>query len=70
MNAQEKLLNEIERVIEVRSQYEGLRRLPNVICEPQIAMMTASIDAGKKAAASGDAITVLQAIKDLEGYSS
>lgn len=69
MNALEKLLNEIERVTVIRTHYEELRGAPNVIVEPQIMMMTASINAGKYAAASGDAITVIRAIKDLEEYS-
>ena len=69
MNAQEKLLNEIERVTRIRGHFEELRGMPNVVVAPQIAMMTASINAAKEAAASDDAIKVIQALADLGEYS-
>lgn len=68
MNAAEKLAHEIERVTILRSRYESLRRMPNVIVAPQIAMMTAAIEMAKKAAGSNDALEVLQALKELEGW--
>jgi hypothetical protein len=69
MNAQEKLLEEIERVTVIREHFRGLRGMPNVIVEPQIAMQTASIERAKKAAASNDAVQVLAALQDLGEYS-
>ena len=68
MNAQEKLLEEIERVIRLRSNYEELRGLPNVVVEPQIMMMNASINSAKAAAASGDGVEVIRALNDLDGW--
>ncbi len=64
----EALPAEIERVIEVRSMYEEMRKYPNVIVEPQIAMMSASISTAIKAAASGDIIEMLRAYEDLKGW--
>lgn len=64
----EALPAEIERVIEVRSQYEELRRLPNVIVEPQIAMMTASINRALRASTSMDAVEMLACLEDLKGW--
>ena len=69
MSAQEKLLNEIERVTKIRAQYEQMDGMPQLNVRPAIAMMTISIDSAKAAAASNDALTVIQALKDLEGYS-
>lgn len=69
MNAQDKLLNEIERVVKIRTQYEAMDGMPRVNVRPAIAMMTASIEAAKTAAASDDAIKVIEALQDLGGYS-
>lgn len=64
------LPEEINRVREVQDDFKQMRRMRNVIVEPQIAMMEASIQAGILAAASGDAIAMLRAYEDLKGWKS
>ena len=62
------LPREIERVIEVRKHYEELRSYPNVLVEPQIAMMTAAISEALRACASGDVIAMLRSYENLKGW--
>lgn len=64
------LPREIERVIEVRRQFEELRSMPNVIVEPQIAMMSGSITRAIQASAAGDVIEMLRAYEELKGWES
>lgn len=68
MNLAEALPKEIERVRELQDEFKELRKFPNVIVEPQIAMMERSINNAIKVSASGDCIEMLKAFKDLEGY--
>ena len=68
VNLLEALANEIERVVQIREQFEGLRGMPNVIVEPQIHMMTVEIDAAKKAIGTGDAVECLKIYQSLKGY--
>jgi hypothetical protein len=42
--------------------------MPNVIVEPQIMMMRASLDAAAKAMAEGDVVAMLRAYEDLKEY--
>lgn len=65
----EALPDEIKRVQVVRSHYEELRNLPNVIVGPQIAMMTADIDEGVASLASGDVVRMIRAYEALKGWS-
>jgi hypothetical protein len=53
---------------EVLPQYIALRGMPNVIVEPQIMMMRASLDAAAKAMAEGDVVAMLRAYEDLKEY--
>lgn len=53
---------------EVLSAFLELRGLPNVICEPQIAMIRASLDFAANAMARGDVVAMLQAYNDLKEY--
>ena len=69
MNAAEKLSREVERVTTIKAHFEELRSMPNVIVEPQIIIMQASLERAHKAAGSNDPLQVMQAIGDLEGYS-
>lgn len=64
----EELPKQINRVREIQEQFKSLRSMPNVMVEPQIAMMEASIQAGIKAAAEGDTMAMLRACEDLKGY--
>lgn len=64
----DELPREINRVRGVQDTYKLLRGMPNVIVEPQIAMMEASIQAGIKAAATGDVVEMLRCYEDLKGY--
>ena len=55
---------------EVLPQYIALRGMPNVIVEPQIAMMRADLDAAAKALAEGDVVAMLrvyQSLKEITG---
>ena len=53
---------------EILPEFLQLRGLPNVICEPQIAMLRASLDAAAKAMAEGDVVAMLRAYQDLKEY--
>ena len=68
MNIAEKLAEEIQRVTEVKSQFERMRGMPNVIVEPQIAMLQQSLKAAQRAAGSGNAHEVMTALKDLKEW--
>lgn len=68
MNAMEKLAREIVRLAVIRSRYEALRSLPNVIVEPQIAGMTYSLDKACVAVGSNDPALVVSALEDLADY--
>ncbi len=60
---------EIERVIALRSKYEALRSLPNVLVEPQIAMMSDLISRALRVSASGDVIEMIRVYEELKGWS-
>ena len=68
MNAMEKLAREIVRLTVMRSRYEALRSMPNVIVGPQIAMQTSSIDKACVAVGSNDPALVVAALQDLKAY--
>ena len=63
------LPNEINRVRRIQDDFKELRSLPNVIVEPQIAMMEASIQKAIEASVAGDVVAMLQAYEDLKGWS-
>jgi len=62
------LPNEINRVRAVQDTYKELRGMPNVMVEPQIAMMEHAIQSAIAATASGDVIGMLRAYEDLKGW--
>jgi hypothetical protein len=62
----EALPKEVNRVREVQDQFKSLRGTPNVLVEPQIAMMEADIQEGIAAGASGDVVRMLQAHERLK----
>ncbi len=62
------LPREINRVRGVQDTFKALRGIPNVIVEPQIAMMEADIQAGISASASGDVVGMLRAYNALQGW--
>ena len=63
------LPEEIQRVTALRGQYEALRGQPNVMVEPQIRMMTATIDEVMKASISGEVIRMMAAYAALREWS-
>jgi hypothetical protein len=68
-NLAEALPREIERVREdVIPAFEELRSLPNVIVEPQIAMMKHGISEAIKAAAAGDVVAMMRWHEELKGW--
>lgn len=68
MNVAEKLASEISRVTALRCQYEGLRGMQSVNPEPAICLMTLAIDNGIKAAGVPDALTQIDAMRELRGF--
>lgn len=62
------LPNEINRVRGVQDAFKALRGMGNVIVEPQIMMMEASIQRGIRAASSGDVLEMLASYEDLKGW--
>lgn len=64
----EALPEEIKRVEAIREEFKALRGMPNVIVEPQIAMMSASIDRAIRATAAGDVVEMWRAYQDLQEW--
>lgn len=62
------LPREIDRVRRVQDTYKELRKMPNVIVEPQIMMMEAAIQDGIQAAASGDVVRMIRAHEHLKTF--
>jgi hypothetical protein len=63
----EALPREMARVRdEILPMYLQLRGMPNVIVEPQIAMMRADLDAAAKAMAEGDVVEMLRVYQSLK----
>lgn len=65
----EGLPRQINRVRAIQDNFKTLRGMPNVIVEPQIAMMERDIQAAIKASAAGDTVAMLEAYQELEGWS-
>lgn len=69
MNLAEGLAREIMRVTVIRAEYESLRGKPQIIVEPQIAMMTASLENACKQAGMPEGIEgMMAAMQDLKEY--
>ena len=64
----EGIQNEIKRVTELKERYVELRNMPNVIVEPQIAMMQHAIERAVSALAQGDVIEVLRSYEHLKSF--
>ena len=64
------LPKEINRVREVQDSFKELRRMRNVIVEPQIAAMEADLQAAISASASGDVIAMLRSYEALKGWTA
>lgn len=62
------LPNQINRVRALQDEYKALRSMPNVIVEPQIAMMEGAIQAAVCAASGGDVIAMIRAFESLKGF--
>ena len=64
------LLSEIERVSAKRERWRGYAAEvgPQGCFGPALMLMTAAIDAGKKAIADDDAVGAIAALQDLQGY--
>ena len=60
----------IKRAMAVRDQYIEMRgmNLPNVIIEPQIALITAEIDAAVAATSGGNVVAMLRAYEAIKDY--
>jgi hypothetical protein len=65
----EALPREINRVREeVLPAFEELRSMPNVVVEPQIAMMKHAMNEATKACASGDVVAMIRWHEELKGW--
>lgn len=64
----EALPKEIDRVRQIQDEFKQLRGMPNVMVEPQIAMMEAEIQAAIRALASGDIVEMLKIHESLKDY--
>lgn len=62
------LPREIERVRHIQDLYKELRWQPNVIVEPQIAMMEYQIADAIKACAEGDVVSMLHWYNQLKDW--
>ena len=63
------LPKEIDRVRGIQDEFKALRGMPNVIVEPQIAIMEAEIQGAIRAMAEGDVVSMLQHYQSLKEYS-
>ncbi len=64
----EALPEEINRVREIQDEYKSLRGKPNVIVEPQIAIMEHEIQTAMKAMMEGDVVEMLRCWTTLKEY--
>ena len=64
----EALPKEIARVRGVQDLYKEMRSMPNVIVEPQIAMMETAIRHATEACASGDVVAMVRWFEELKGW--
>lgn len=69
MNAAEGLARQIRRVAEMRERYRSLDGRPGVNVKPVLTMIDAALDQACKAAGSDDAVAVIAAGQQLEGFS-
>jgi hypothetical protein len=58
----------IKRAMAVRDQFIEMRRIPNVMVEPQIALITHEINQAVEAQASGDVLAMLRAYEAIKDY--
>jgi hypothetical protein len=75
VNVAEKLARELVRVAAMRERYreaqlDNNRRGGSANMGPAIYLMTGSIDAGCEAAGSGDAMAIIAAVAELEGFTA
>jgi hypothetical protein len=80
INAMERLTREIERVAIVRERYRTIGKIDfasvtplnfNVVnAAPAIHLMTAALEDAHRAASSGDALTIIRVLRDLQGFES
>lgn len=68
MNLAQKLAEELVRVTALRCRYESLRSIPQANPEFAIALMTAAIQKGVAAAGVNDAMTQMDAVKELQTF--
>ena len=64
----EALPNEIARARKIQDEFKSLRGMPNVIVEPQIALMEQEIQSAIRACASGDIVEMLRCHAALAEY--
>lgn len=64
------LPKEIDRVRQIQDEFKSLRGMPNIIVEPQIAMMEAEIQQAIRACSSGDVVEMLRCHSSLKEYRS
>ena len=69
MNLYEKLASEISRVTALRCQYESMRGIQGVNVEPAMLLMSAAIEGGIGAAGRGEVDEMIEAVRELEGFS-
>ena len=67
-NVMEELSRQVERVATIRERYRCLEDIPRVVLSPATYLMSAAIEAGHKAAGSGDILQIVRAIEDLRGF--
>ena len=53
---------------QVMPAYLACQGMPNVMVEPALAMMRASLDAAARAMIEGDVVAMLRCYEDLKGY--
>lgn len=69
-NTAEKLAREIRRVTELRCEYARLKNMPGLNVAPVMLLMERALEKACVAAGSGEVVTVIAAINDLEGFTS
>jgi hypothetical protein len=68
INAMERLTREIERVVVLRERYRAISLAVRANFGPAIQLMTAALEAAHQAAGSGDVLTIIRILQELQGF--
>lgn len=68
VNLMEALTRNIARVAVIGERYRSLDGMPGVDVQPVVRSIDRELETAHRAAASGDALTIIRSLRDLEGW--